>query len=98
MALPVQVLIDLVESENMITRSEHVDAEFGELVDDLGGHAEAARRVLAIGHGETDAVLALYSRKEVGHSSPSGPADYVSYEQDPKYPVTWHTRLLSFPL
>ena len=66
----------------MVAGGDAVDAGLVQLGADLGGDAEACRRVLAVDRNEIESELAPQARDFLDHRIAAGPADDVTAEQD----------------
>ena len=66
----------------MVAGGDAVDAGIVQLAADLGGDAEACRRVLAVDHHEIESELAPQTRNFLDHHVAAGTADDVTTEQN----------------
>src|SRR2546421_274807 len=62
---------------DVVARGQHVDSQAEEVVGDPGGQAEAAGRVLPVGHHQVQAILLAELRQEASDGVASRPADDV---------------------
>ena len=73
---------DLALVPDVVAGGDAVDAGLVQLGADLGGDAEARRRVLAVDRHEIETEFAPQARDFLDHRIAAGPADDVTAEQD----------------